>query len=321
MRIQFDRFSKDVREVLIRARDQAQKMGNNNVQTEHVLWGIVAEEACVAATILEKLNVESGQMHKRLEKRMNCGECDEEETLNLGKQTESVITLSIDEARRGGYNHINTAHLLIGLLRDGNNVAAEVLGQMGINTHSVRAQLEYLNLPKISAGFPPLLLDRQHPSKQRNRFIMPSPIFGLLVLIAIAAGYLTFQRTFIPAFMLFLFVTAGWIISLCLHEFGHALAAWCGGDKQVVDKGYLTLNPLKYTHRAFSILLPLIFLAMGGIGLPGGAVYINIALIPKRFMRSLMSAAGPLVSAMCAVVLSVPFMMGLDEQYFMHLEF
>ena len=56
------------------------------------------------------------------------------------------------------------------------------------------------------------------------------------------------------------FVLIGWIISLCLHEFSHALVAYWGGDTTVKDKGYLTLNPLKYTDPLMSIILPLVFL-------------------------------------------------------------
>lgn len=72
-----------------------------------------------------------------------------------------------------------------------------------------------------------------------------------------------------------IFVCLGWIISVCLHEFGHAIVAYWGGDTSVKDKGYLTLNPLKYTDINLSLTLPLIFLLMGGIPLPGAAVYIN----------------------------------------------
>ena len=75
--------------------------------------------------------------------------------------------------------------------------------------------------------------------------------------------------------MTFAIVLFGWIFSLCLHEFSHALVAYYGGDYTVREKGYLTFNPLKYTHPVFSIILPLVFLLLGGIGLPGGAVYIE----------------------------------------------
>ncbi len=73
----------------------------------------------------------------------------------------------------------------------------------------------------------------------------------------------------------FVFVIAGWLVSLCLHEFGHAFTAWRFGDHDVAVRGYLTLNPLKYSNPMLSIGLPLLFIALGGIGLPGGAVYLR----------------------------------------------
>jgi Zn-dependent protease len=85
----------------------------------------------------------------------------------------------------------------------------------------------------------------------------------------------------------FIVVIVGWIFSLCLHEFSHAVVAYYGGDTSVKDKGYLTFNPLKYTHPVYSIVLPVIFLLLGGIGLPGGAVYIETwRLRSKRWERA-----------------------------------
>ena len=70
-------------------------------------------------------------------------------------------------------------------------------------------------------------------------------------------------------------MTVLWVFSVCIHEWGHAFVAYHGGDYTVKDKGYLTLNPIHYTHPVTSILLPALFMMMGGIGLPGGAVYID----------------------------------------------
>ena len=105
--------------------------------------------------------------------------------------------------------------------------------------------------------------------------------------------------------MTFTIVFFGWIFSLCLHEFSHALVAYFGGDYTVREKGYLTFNPLKYTHPIFSLVLPLLFLLMGGIGLPGGAVYIERWRIRNRFVLSLMSLAGPLSNLLVALVLGL----------------
>jgi Zn-dependent protease len=105
--------------------------------------------------------------------------------------------------------------------------------------------------------------------------------------------------------MTFIIVLIGWIFSLCLHEFSHALVAYYGGDTTVKDKGYLTFNPLKYTHPVFSLLLPLLFLVMGGIGLPGGAVYIEKWRLKNRNWESTVSVAGPLSNAFLALVLGL----------------
>ena len=106
-------------------------------------------------------------------------------------------------------------------------------------------------------------------------------------------------------YLTFLIVLIGWIFSLCLHEFSHALVAYYGGDHTVREKGYLTFNPLKYTHPVFSIVLPLLFLFMGGIGLPGGAVYIERWRIRNPFWLSAMSLAGPLANLLFAIVLGL----------------
>ncbi len=105
--------------------------------------------------------------------------------------------------------------------------------------------------------------------------------------------------------MTFAIVLIGWIFSLCLHEFFHAVAAYYGGDTTVKDKGYLTFNPLKYTHPLYSLVLPLVFLLMGGIGLPGGAVYIETWRLKSRSWQSVVSLAGPLANLLLAIILAV----------------
>ncbi len=105
--------------------------------------------------------------------------------------------------------------------------------------------------------------------------------------------------------MTFLIVIVGWIFSLCLHEFSHALVAYYGGDTSVRDKGYLTFNPLKYTHPVYSILLPLVFLLLGGIGLPGGAVYIEKWRLRSKGWESAVSLAGPAANLLLAIVLAI----------------
>ena len=90
-----------------------------------------------------------------------------------------------------------------------------------------------------------------------------------------------------------LLVLAGWAVSLCLHEFGHAYTAYRGGDRSVRAKGYLTLDIRRYADLGLSLVLPVFFLLLGGIPLPGGAVWIDHGAIRSRAVRSLVSLAGP----------------------------
>jgi Zn-dependent protease len=100
-----------------------------------------------------------------------------------------------------------------------------------------------------------------------------------------------------------LLVLGGWAVSLCLHEFGHALVAYRGGDREVFFKGYLTLDPRRYTDPVLSLVLPLMLLAIGGIPLPGGAVWINHYALRSKRIESAVSLAGPLSNLALGVLL------------------
>jgi Zn-dependent protease len=105
-------------------------------------------------------------------------------------------------------------------------------------------------------------------------------------------------------------VFVAWIFSLCLHEFSHALVAYWGGDTTVKEKGYLSFNPLRYADPLLSIVYPLLFLLVGGLGLPGGCVYIDRTRLRSRLWDCAVSLAGPLSNAVLAVVLALPFTVG-----------
>ncbi|MFE3634362.1 site-2 protease family protein [Streptomyces cellostaticus] len=135
-----------------------------------------------------------------------------------------------------------------------------------------------------------------------------SPVFVGIAAVAAVTGWATWTGfAEQPGVAVFLFVTAAWIVSLCLHEYAHARTALHSGDISVGEKGYLTLNPLKYTHALLSIVLPVVFVVMGGIGLPGGAVFIERGRIRGRLRHSLISAAGPLTNVLFAAVCTAPF--------------
>ncbi|MCL2555322.1 MAG: site-2 protease family protein [Actinomycetia bacterium] len=143
-----------------------------------------------------------------------------------------------------------------------------------------------------------------------------SPVFvGIAAVMAVSGWAVWTHYASDRGFAVFLFVVSGWVVSLCLHEYAHARTALHSGDLSIGAKGYLTLNPLKYANAVLSVLLPVLFVIAGGIGLPGGAVYIERGRIRGRVRHSLISAAGPLTNVLCAVVLALPFMLGKADSW------
>jgi len=137
----------------------------------------------------------------------------------------------------------------------------------------------------------------------------PSPLFLLLLAITIAGGVLACLDSDVPRTAgIVLLVLGGWAVSLCLHEFGHAYVAYRSGDRSVRAKGYLTLDIRRYTDPMLSFVLPLILLMIGGIPLPGGAVWIDRHAIRSRAAESAVSLAGPganlLIGALLALVVA-----------------
>jgi Zn-dependent protease len=150
----------------------------------------------------------------------------------------------------------------------------------------------------------------QRPLPRLDGAARVSPIFAIPVLAMVVGGVglWTGPSPGLAIPLSLLFVLGGWVTSLCIHEFGHALIAYLGGDASVATAGYLSLNPLKYAHPVLSIGLPLVFLLLGGIGLPGGAVYLNEGAIRNDRWRSFASAGGPLGNLLFALLIGWPFL-------------
>jgi Zn-dependent protease len=153
-----------------------------------------------------------------------------------------------------------------------------------------------------------------------RRSVRPSPIFLSIVAVTVLGGVLAWLASAdvnrpLAYAGVFIFVIAGWVVSLCLHEFGHAYTAWRFGDHDVAVRGYLTLNPLKYANPVLSIVLPMVFIAIGGIGLPGGAVWLHTSFMTKT-QRTLVSLAGPFANLVLAVVLLASTLVFYDQSHF-----
>lgn len=171
------------------------------------------------------------------------------------------------------------------------------------------AELAQLIEDPDSVGYQPLPSRRvRMPRGPRARVRTnrrPSPIFLGLVLATAGGGALAALEpsgSRAAGIGVFIFILAGWLVSVCLHEFAHAFVAYRGGDHSVVGADYLRLNPFRYAHPLLSIVLPLVWIVYGGIGLPGGAVLIQRHQLRSRVWESAVSAAGPAVNIVVAAV-------------------
>lgn len=140
----------------------------------------------------------------------------------------------------------------------------------------------------------------------------PSPLFyGLVGLLAAIGALLIWEP--LPGYdhaVIGLFILVGWLISVSVHEYGHAAVGYLGGDHDTQRMGYLTLDMRRYAHPLLTIGLPLIGLFLGRLPLPGGAVYVNPYLLRSRKWDLAVSAAGPAGTLVCLLLSATPFIIG-----------
>ena len=136
----FEKFSERARRVLSLAQEEAQRFNHNYIGTEHILLGLVRESDGVAAKVLASLNVELNKARSAVEFIIGKGEKATASEIGLTPRAKKVIELAVDEARRLNHHYIGTEHLLIGLLREGEGVAAGVLESLGVTLDAVRSE-------------------------------------------------------------------------------------------------------------------------------------------------------------------------------------
>ena len=136
----FEKFSERARRVLSLAQEEAQRFNHNYIGTEHILLGLVRETDGVAAKVLSSLGVELNKVRSAVEFIIGRGERASGGDIGLTPRAKKVIELAVDEARRLSHHYIGTEHLLIGLMREGEGVAAGVLESLGVNLDKVRAE-------------------------------------------------------------------------------------------------------------------------------------------------------------------------------------
>jgi Zn-dependent protease len=222
------------------------------------------------------------------------------------------------EAQVLGHYQVDSIHLLLALLYTDTPSTAAPLQGAGLTLYDLRRHLQTASPtvapPRRDASRPDASL-RRRPWPSLRGVLGISPVFlGIAAVTALSGVALWFR--FFPAYVqvwTLLFVVGGWVLSLCIHEFGHAFVAYLGGDRSVVGAGYLSLNPLRYANVALSLVLPVIFLLLGGIALPGGAVYINHSALRTRAWSTAVSLAGPLGTALCGLAIAAAFWVAVPQ--------
>jgi ATP-dependent Clp protease ATP-binding subunit ClpC len=140
MNDKFDKFTERARKVLSLAQEEAQRFNHNYIGTEHLLLGLVREGDGVAAKVLNNLGVELNKVRSAVEFIIGRGDRVVLGEIGLTPRAKKVIELAVDEARRLGHHYIGTEHLLLGLVREGEGIAAGVLESLGVNLEKVRTQ-------------------------------------------------------------------------------------------------------------------------------------------------------------------------------------
>src|SRR3979409_814645 len=140
----FDRFTVRARKVLTLAQEEAQRLQHNYIGTEHLLLGLVREGEGLAAKVLTALDVDLDMASDRVEASIGRGRSVVPGEIRLTPRVKKVIELAVDEARRLNHHYIGTEHLLLGLVREGEGIAAGVLESLGVSLDKGRSQVIYV---------------------------------------------------------------------------------------------------------------------------------------------------------------------------------
>lgn len=136
----FGRFTERAQKVLALAQEEASRLGHSGVGTEHILLGLVREGEGIAAKAIFSLGLSSENIQKEVEKIIGRGQGNSG-GMAYTPRAKKVIELSIDEARKLGHNYVGTEHILLGLIREGEGVAARVLSNLGVSLNKARQQV------------------------------------------------------------------------------------------------------------------------------------------------------------------------------------
>ena len=148
----WQRFTERARRVVFFAQEEAGRLGENYVSTEHLLLGLVRENDSVAARILDRLGVSLGRIRSEIERQVARGDGRLGQDMQLTPRAKRVIDLAYDEARQLNNNYIGTEHLLLGLIREGEGLAGRVLNKLGVDLERTRREVMLLQDAEPAQG-------------------------------------------------------------------------------------------------------------------------------------------------------------------------
>jgi len=318
--VALDRASADIslsraaREDLERAANEAARRGADESNPDDVLRAVLANRGSLAVNTLRSLGADPAAVAAALPA----------DGVATPLPLRQLLVNANREAQVLGHYSVDSIHLLLALLYSDSPATAAALQKAGLTMYDLRRHLQagvrsdaLASGPKPAGARPPDRALRRRPLPRLRGVLSVSPVFlGLLAVVVVIGALLWFG--FFPqgvGVLTLAFVVTGWIATVCVHEFCHAMVAYIAGDRAVASSGYLTFDPLRYTNFLMSIVFPAAFLLIGGIALPGGAVYIDRGALRSKWWDSLVSLAGPLGTLLCgllfAAVIVVSYRLGL----------
>ncbi len=294
--------TRDAREILERAVEFASARGSQQVIASDVLKATLQLPGSLADSEIRALGVDPKAIAAQVPLDGDPG---------ASPPLSQLLVNAGREAQVLGHYQVDSIHLLLALLYSDSPATAAALQKAGLSLYDLRTHLQTGSkaAQRDYSAPPPDRALRRRPWPSLRGVVSISPFFLAVVGVTAGSGALLWTDLvprYVPLWTS-AFVIGGWIISLCIHEFGHAVVAYLGGDRSVVGAGYLTLNPLRYHNILGSIILPVAFLLIGGIALPGGAVYINHSALRTRAWSSAVSLAGPAGTLLCGLLIAAVF--------------
>jgi ATP-dependent Clp protease ATP-binding subunit ClpC len=167
----FERFTDRARRVVVLAQEEARMLNHNYIGTEHILLGLIHEGEGVAAKALESLNISLEAVRQQVEEIIGQGQAAPTGHIPFTPRAKKVLELSLREALQLGHNYIGTEHILLGLIREGEGVAAQVLQKLGAHLDRVRETvIQHLH------GYPPAVTYREMPTpspfEEREKIVL-----------------------------------------------------------------------------------------------------------------------------------------------------